>query len=108
MLQKSLVAQHRQTVKLREWHFLAPAPDESTPPGEGARPLGPGNPSRGYVPDSIEIHEHSDRLELLLPGQKRPVVYRPWASVKKQGAQERVQDVFLTGEVRPCHIAVLI
>ena len=100
MLQKSLVAQHRQTLKVREWHFLAPHPDEHPPAtGDDApRPLPPGNPSRGYVPDGIAIVETSDRLELVLPGQKRPVVYHSWASVKKQGARDRVLDVFITGE----------
>ena len=100
MLQKSLVAQHRQTLKVREWHFVAPEPDAHAPGAEPPRPLGAGNPSRGYVPNEIEISEHSEHLELLLPGQKRPVVYLSWASVQRQGLQDRVQDVFITGEVR--------
>ncbi|EKM52375.1 uncharacterized protein PHACADRAFT_260696 [Phanerochaete carnosa HHB-10118-sp] len=113
VLQRSLVAQHSQTIKVREWHFVAPAADHDNDHDHDAdadapmlllhgdheqRPLGPGNPSRGYVPDGIEIHEGSDRLELVLPGHKRPVVYHAWASVRKQGLQARVQDVFLTGE----------
>ncbi|GJE88966.1 hypothetical protein PsYK624_050540 [Phanerochaete sordida] len=99
VLQRGLVAQHRQTIKVREWHFVAPEPDpDAPPPADPPRPLGPGNPSRGYVPDGIEISEHSDRLEILLAGNRRPVVYLSWAAVKKQGLQARVQDVFLTGE----------
>lgn len=98
VLQKSLVAQHRQTLKVREWHFVAPEPDAHAHGAEPPRPLGAGNPSRGYVPNEIEISEHSDHLELLLPGQKRPVVYLSWASVQRQGLQDRVQDVFITGE----------
>lgn len=98
VLQKSLVAQHRQTIKVREWHFLEPAPDES-PTKKSLHPLPPGNPARGHVPDAIGIHEYSDRIELVIPTQRKPIVYYSSATMRKMGAADRVSDVFLTGEV---------
>lgn len=97
VLQKSLVAQHRQTIKIREWHFIEPTVDPYAP-REHTRPLAPGNPTRGYIPDGVEAYEHSDRLELLIPGSPKPCVYLPWSTVKKMNAADRVVDVFLTGE----------
>lgn len=99
VLQKSLVAQHRQTIKIREWHFIEASADPYAP-RDNVRPLAPGNPTRGYIPDGVEACEHSDRLELLTPGKTKPLVYLPWATVKKMNAADRVVDVFLTGEVR--------
>ena len=96
ILQRSLVAQHRQTIKVREWHFLEP---EGHPLDENRHPLGPGNPSRGYVPDGIELHEYSDKLEVVRIGQRRPITYYSTAAAAKMGALGRVCDIFLTGEV---------
>ena len=103
VLQKSLVAQHRQTIKVREWHFLDP--DENTP-SENRQPLGPGNPSRGYIPDNIEVLEQSDKLVITLTPSKRQIIYYSTARVAKMGAFDRVQDVFLTGEVRASHLVL--
>lgn len=102
VLRKSLVAQHSQTIKVREWHLLEPTEDEAEHlDPEDAVPLAPGNPGRGYIPDGTQIKVSADRLELIRYtfGPKKVLVYHSWASVQKMGAADRVKDVFLTGEV---------
>ncbi|THH28764.1 hypothetical protein EUX98_g5427 [Antrodiella citrinella] len=115
-LQHSLVAQHRQTWKLREYHL-----DEKSTSQEGngtatAVPLSPGNPARGYVPNGTHVREGPTHLEIIDPGRKKPHIYHSLASLaarRENGA--RVKDVFITGEghsawgqfnllgrVRPC------
>lgn len=96
VLQRSLVAQHRQTIKLHEWHLLE---DEDPAIRQTVRPLVPGNPCRAYVPDDLTTQEVGDTLELIAPGQDKPLVYQSWTSIKRDGIKGRVRDVFLTGQV---------
>lgn len=103
VLQRSLVAQHRQTIKVHEWHLLDPEDNDEqvfSPYCMRAvvAPLPPGNPSRAYVPDNLEMTEVPDGLELSAPGLAAPVVYHSNASAARMKGR-RVRDVFLTGEV---------
>lgn len=96
VLQRSLVAQHRQTVKLYEWHLL----EEEDPVGpRSVRPLMAGNPCRAYVPDDLTVHEAGDTLELTEPGATEPIAYQSWASIKRDGTEGKVRDIILTGQV---------
>ena len=97
ILHRSLVAQHRQTLKIQEWHLVEDE-DESIP--SRVRPLRPGNACRGYIPDELKVHEVGDTLELTELGGKEPLVYRSWASIRRSGLRCKVLDTFLTGQVR--------
>ncbi|CAL1698286.1 unnamed protein product [Somion occarium] len=93
-LQRSLVAQHRQTWKLREYHLLISDEDEDV------QPLPPGNPARGYIPLGTQVHEGPHTLELTAAGSNEPLVYQSWSNLQKSGVpiKGRVKDVFITGE----------
>ena len=103
VLQRSLVAQHRQTIKVHEWHLLEPEDNDDLAFSPYSRrpaavPLPPGNPSRAYVPDNFVMTEVPDGLELSASGLADPVVYHSCA-VSAQMKDYHVKDVFLTGEV---------
>ncbi|KAK7688669.1 hypothetical protein QCA50_008207 [Cerrena zonata] len=89
-LQRSLVAQHRQTWKLREYYLF----------DDGSSPLPPGNPSRGYIPDGAAVREVSDGLEMKEVGSQEAIVYHSWSTLQKNGVSltDKVKDVFITGE----------
>lgn len=95
VLQRSLVAQHRQTIKLLEWHLLE---EEEPVTPRTVRPLVPGNPCRGHVPDSLHVHEAGDTLELSEFGGNEPLVYHSLSAIKQQGLKGKVRDIFLTGQ----------
>ncbi|TCD67735.1 hypothetical protein EIP91_011977 [Steccherinum ochraceum] len=118
-LQRSLVAQHRQTWKLREYHIYEDDADSSSSPptkpsppssprprdgshdttdGEGRTPLSPGNPARGYVPNGTEVREGPTSLEIVEPGRNAPIIYQNVAHLRKMEVQPKVKDVFVTGE----------
>ena len=63
------------------------------------QPLRSGNPCRAYIPDDLKIHEAADVLELTEAGAKVPLLYRSWASMRRDGVRGRVRDTFLTGQV---------
>ncbi|KAH8079828.1 hypothetical protein BXZ70DRAFT_901552 [Cristinia sonorae] len=101
-LQRSLVAQHRQTWKLREYHLYY---DEDEGKDEEdvdvdlvMRPLKPGNPARAYIPAGTEIREGPTSVEIVEAGRKEPLVYHSIASRVKHQSGARVKDVFITGE----------
>ncbi|KAI0791033.1 hypothetical protein C8Q75DRAFT_86094 [Abortiporus biennis] len=116
-LQRSLVAQHRQTWKLREYHLLEYPSDVSedeifnraeSPKPLTSDPLGPGNPSRGYIPNGTEIRqlEGNGAIEVFERGRREPIIYRSYSSLltdevkKKELAKGkvRVKDIFVIGE----------
>ncbi|KAI0691800.1 hypothetical protein BC835DRAFT_1407197 [Cytidiella melzeri] len=112
VLYRSLVAQHRQTIKLQEWHLVE---DEDEVTSCKTRPLRSGNPCRGYVPDDVKVHVVADILELTEAGESEPLIYRSWSSIKRADVPVKVRDTFLTGQghsawgqfsmvgrVRPC------
>lgn len=125
VLQRSLVAQHRQTWKLREYHLLEDSLSEEglhdvIPSHSKVTSLAAGNPSRGYIPNGTQIHESGDELIIHDPTQPEPIVYHSWTSIRKNAKKDetgraKVKDVFITGEghsawgqfsligrVRPC------
>ncbi|KAI0339133.1 hypothetical protein BDW22DRAFT_1362095 [Trametopsis cervina] len=112
ILHRSLVAQHRQTLKIQEWHLIE---DEDSSLSSRPQPLAAGNPCRGYVPNDLAVRVVGDSLELTMPGATEPVVYRSWPSMELNGVKGKVRDTFLTGQghsawgqfslvgrVRPC------
>ncbi|KAI0354271.1 hypothetical protein OH77DRAFT_1426339 [Trametes cingulata] len=112
VLQRSLVAHHPHLWKLREHHLYA----SDEPDAPEVRPVAPGNPLRGYIPNGCQFSETSDGVVVRESGRADPVVYRSWSSVQKSGQPPgRLVDVFITGEghsawgqfnlvgrVRPC------
>ncbi|KAI0772434.1 hypothetical protein BD413DRAFT_545404 [Trametes elegans] len=96
VLQRSLVAHHPHLWKIREHHLYA----SDEPGAQTVRPLPPGNPLRGYIPNGCQISEGSEGVELKEAGQQEPILYRSWASVDKTGAPPpgRLVDIFITGE----------
>ncbi|KAI0076883.1 hypothetical protein K474DRAFT_1597216 [Panus rudis PR-1116 ss-1] len=109
-LHRSLVAQHRQTWKLREYHlveFDTEVDNNIDTAPHSVRPLGPGNPSRGYIPNGTELDETVDTLEIFEQGSREAIIYRSCDSIKKDiqkmGSDKwkgKVKDVIVTGEVR--------
>lgn len=98
ILHRSLVAQHRQTIKIQEWHLVEDDDDDDVI-SVRVLPLRPGNPCRGYIPDDLKIHETGDTLELTEAGSNKPLVYRSWYSMRRDGKRGKVCDTFLTGQV---------
>ncbi|KAJ3746450.1 hypothetical protein DFH05DRAFT_1485278 [Lentinula detonsa] len=127
-LQNILVAQHKQTWKLREHHLLASSASDnfdSCPRQSGnvttnLEPVAPGNALHAYFPLETQIEETPQGLTITepVPG-KQPLLYQRAGSQKKphaaQEAKPRVLDIIITGEghsswgefrligrVRPC------
>lgn len=103
VLERSLVAQHPQLWKLREYYLYA-EDDEPDSAGECAMsvdarmPLSPGNPLRAYIPANTELRETAEGLEVLEPG-RAPQRYESWARASKREGTRRVRDMILKGEV---------
>lgn len=97
VLQRSLVAHHPHLWKLREHHLYA-ADEPGTPE---VRPVSPGNPLRGYLPNSCHYSESSDGVAVTESGREEPVFYTSLASLQKmeEPPAGRLVDVFITGEV---------
>ena len=96
MLQRSLVAHHPHLWKLREYHLYA----SDEPGAPDVRPISPGNPLRGYVPNGSQMRETSEGLEIKEPGQAEEVLYQSWSRLQKaEKAKGKLVDVFVTGEV---------
>src|SRR5215475_4072653 len=68
VLQHSSVARHRQTWKLREYHFHAPdysqdgSNIDATP-----NPMPPGDPLRAHIPAGTRFREFSNNMEMTGP-----------------------------------------
>lgn len=96
VLQRSLVAHHPHLWKLREHHLYAP----DDPDAPEVRPIAPGNPLRGYIPNGCQFSEQTDGIIFQEGGRAEPVVYQSWSSIKKNGRPPgKLIDVFVTGEV---------
>ncbi|KAI0830278.1 hypothetical protein BC628DRAFT_1313421 [Trametes gibbosa] len=96
VLQRSLVAHHPHLWKVREHHLYTT--DDSEAPQ--VRPVAPGNPLRGYLPNGCQYVECSDGVVMSELGREDKVYYKSWASVQKSGETSpgKLVDVFLTGE----------
>ncbi|KAI0659610.1 hypothetical protein C8Q70DRAFT_985514 [Cubamyces menziesii] len=95
VLQRSLVAHHPHLWKLREHHLYAP----DDPDAPEVRPIAPGNPLRGYIPNGCQFSEQTDGIIFQEGSRAEPVLYQSWSSIKKNGRPPgKLIDVFVTGE----------
>src|SRR5262245_23559135 len=68
VLQHSLLGQHRQTWKLREYHLSAPDFSQAGSDINAApSPMPPGDPLRAHIPSGARFREFSDRMEVVGP-----------------------------------------
>lgn len=92
MLDQCLMASHRQTWKLREYHLA----EDREPIGDVPRPLGPGDPLKAHFPAGTQFQELRDAVEVQEPGRDA-VRYRRKSHTKSDG--QKVVDVIILGEV---------
>ncbi|KIJ18312.1 hypothetical protein PAXINDRAFT_167501 [Paxillus involutus ATCC 200175] len=92
VLHDSLVAQHRQTWMLREYH-LTELQDLT---GEKTRSLGLGDPLKAYFPSGTRMTELSDSVEVREPG--RGDVLRYWRPSHTASHDREVIDIIILGE----------
>ncbi|TFK48269.1 hypothetical protein OE88DRAFT_1664754 [Heliocybe sulcata] len=100
VLLNSLVAQHRHTWKLREYHFTSAYPISRSSSGSArsdcaASPISPGDPLRGFLPEGARMEENQEEgiVEVWERGKDVPLVYRSAAE-----GEGRVRDVLIVGE----------
>lgn len=103
-LDRSPMAQHRQTWKLREHHLLAD--DADSVASESPLPLGAGDSLKAYFPSGTRMQERSDGVEVLESHISEPLHYQRARSADQRGDSEstasydhRVRDIIITGEV---------
>ncbi|KAJ7607347.1 hypothetical protein FB45DRAFT_948125 [Roridomyces roridus] len=130
ILQRSVIARHRQTWKLREHHHFGPS---AAPPlgsacssgsipdfGSKRAPLSAGDPLRAYFPTGTRIVESREGLEVFEPNCRKELRYHratllPVMEGADVDSEQQVQDIIITGEghsawgqfnlvgrVRPC------
>ncbi|KAF9078452.1 hypothetical protein BDP27DRAFT_1309604 [Rhodocollybia butyracea] len=99
-LQNILVAQHKQTWKLREHHLLSPCGTEHLP-----EPVAAGNALHAYFPLGTHIEETVQGLKITEPtvGKKpslyqRPKKDQPTTNDDDETLRQRVLDIIITGE----------
>jgi len=97
VLLNSLVAQHRHTWKLREYHFTSASPLPHIYPNPSPAPISPGDPLRGFLPEGLRIEENEEEgvVAVWELGAGAPVVYR------RAGSNEgrvSARDVLVIGE----------
>ncbi|KAF9238648.1 hypothetical protein BU15DRAFT_88288 [Melanogaster broomeanus] len=96
-LPDSLVAQHRQTWKLREYH-LTETQDLRGEDSSETRPLGMGDHLKAYFPIGTRMQELADdSIEIREPG--REDVLRYWRPSRSASHDRNVVDIVLVGEV---------
>ncbi|KAF8549841.1 hypothetical protein OG21DRAFT_1469523 [Imleria badia] len=91
VLDQCLVAHHRQTWKLREYHLA----EHQEPAQEMSRPLGTGDPLQAHFPAGSRLQELSDSVEIREPG-KDAVHYLRASHTKSDG--HKVMDIIIMGE----------
>lgn len=118
ILHNCMVAQHRQTWKLREYHLTVSSGTDCISGGAKSQSLGSGDPLKAFFPSGIRIHEHAGTAEVHEPGKPAPLSYtQPSAyGVENRGFEcPEIQDIIVIGEghsawgqfnvigrVRPC------
>jgi len=103
ILHNCLVAQHRQTWKLREYCLVVSSEGDGITVGEPSTSLSLGDPLKAFFPPGIRICEHLGCAEVYEPGKIAPLVYRPSPSSRADAASfehNKIQDILLLGEVR--------
>jgi hypothetical protein len=97
-----MVAQHRQTWKLREYHLTVSSGTHCISGGAKSQSLGSGDPLKAFFPSGIRIHEHAGTAEVHEPGKPAPLSYtQPSAyGVENRGFEcPEIQDIIVIGEV---------
>jgi hypothetical protein len=105
ILQKSLVATHQQTWKLREYHLMSPAFSDIDPDiDSNVEPLPSGDPLRAYFPIGTNIEEDREGIIVFAPNRSHSVRYqrtsRTTSQSRKHRGGKKVVDVIIMGEVR--------
>jgi hypothetical protein len=106
VLYRSSVAQHRQTWKLREYHYrrrpaISGAEEDEIRKRKGV-PLASGNPLRGYFSPGTRVEEASGRTWIEFKRDDGTVRYeraRSASEGRSDEDEEDVEDVIVTGEV---------
>ncbi|KXN83198.1 hypothetical protein AN958_01712 [Leucoagaricus sp. SymC.cos] len=124
VLQKSVVARHQQTWKLREYHLMA-SDISSYDSGidldidSNTEPLPAGDPLRSYFPSGTHIKEDREGLTVIAPHRSGSIRYQRTSRIAshtfKRREVKKVADVIIMGEghsswgqfnligrVRPC------
>ena len=100
-LRNCLVAQHRQTWKLREHHLLALDPDHKV------NPLSSGNALRSYFPAGTIMREDIGGVDVHEPERGQSLRYQRSDTRSKEytgSSEATVLDIIITGEVRHNHL----
>lgn len=93
VLNHCLVANHRQTWKLREYYLT----EHQERAGETSRPLGLGDPLKAHFPTGTRImQELSDSVGIQEPGMD---VIRYWRPSRATSDDRKVVDIIILGEV---------
>ncbi|KAK7055506.1 hypothetical protein R3P38DRAFT_2847440 [Favolaschia claudopus] len=119
ILQKSVIVRHRQTWKLREYHFVRvggrmPSPilinaseSQDDDDDRDIYPLSAGDPLRAYIPPGAHIAETPEGLEVMDPSRPGELRYYRLAgglvckeeeSEMGMGRPREVQDIIIMGE----------
>jgi hypothetical protein len=108
-LLKSLVAQHRQTWKLQEYHLLAPVSSvlDSGSEIDTDGSLSIGDPIQAHFPVGTEIKSSPDGVEVRDPGKTKPLFYRKAScfaapttdGINGDSSATFIRDVLIIGEV---------
>jgi hypothetical protein len=101
VLQRSLLGQHRQTWKLREYHLNVPDPSRTE---TDVDPMSPGDPLRAHIPSGARFRELSSVLEV---SELQRTIYYRRAAAGSLGAdstsgidtESPVRDIIIIGEV---------
>ncbi|KAG1740669.1 hypothetical protein EDB19DRAFT_1708301 [Suillus lakei] len=118
ILHNCVVAQHRQTWKLREYHLTVSRGADGITGGAKLPSLSSGDPLKAFFPPGIRIHEHAGSAEVHEPGKTAPLSYRQSSAcgAEAEGFEcPEIQDIIVVGEghsawgqfnligrVRPC------
>ncbi|KAG2151014.1 uncharacterized protein EDB93DRAFT_316413 [Suillus bovinus] len=118
ILHNCMVAQHRQTWKLREYYLTVSRGADGLAGSAKSPSLSSGDPLKAFFPSGIRIHEHSGGAEVHEPGKTVPLSYRQPSvcGVEAEGFKSiEIQDIIVVGEghsawgqfnlmgrVRPC------
>ncbi|KAF5353489.1 hypothetical protein D9756_007959 [Leucocoprinus leucothites] len=124
VLQKSVIARHQQTWKLREYHLVTPDISSSDSGIDldmdlNIVPLPAGDPLRSYFPNGTHIKEDREGITVLAPHRSGSIRYqrapRNIPHPSKREEAKKVADVIIMGEghsswgqfnligrVRPC------
>lgn len=94
-----MVAQHRQTWRLREYYLTVSRSADGIAGGVESPPLSSGDPLKAFFPSGIRIHEHAGSAEVHEPGKMVPLSYRQPSACGVEAEGLDIQDIIVVGEV---------